>query len=86
MDTVCPKGTQVATAKRKILQSSSCHSDAPCHGAILPKDGIEKFLKVGEEAVSKELLQLRMRDIFEPQDITKLSQEQKRVPYNPWCS
>jgi hypothetical protein len=68
------------TAEGKGLQSSSCHSDAPCHDVIIPKEGIDFFLKVGEETVSKYVLQLHTRDTFEPQDITKLSKKQKRAP------
>jgi hypothetical protein len=42
------------------------------------KKGLEKFKKVGEEAVSKELLQLHMRDTFKPQNVRELSSEQKK--------
>jgi hypothetical protein len=41
------------------------------------KKGLRKFQKVGEEAVSKELKQLHMRDTFTPQDSGKLSDAQK---------
>jgi hypothetical protein len=41
------------------------------------KKGLKKFKKVGEKAVSKELLQLHMRDTFIPQDVSKLSPDQK---------
>jgi hypothetical protein len=37
------------------------------------KKGLKKFKKVGEEAVSKELLQLHMRDTFKPQNVKELS-------------
>jgi hypothetical protein len=42
------------------------------------KKGLRKFKKVGEEAVSKELKQLHMRDTFTPQDSDNLSDTQKR--------
>jgi predicted protein tyrosine phosphatase len=40
---------------------------------------LKKLKKVGEEAVSKELLQLHMRDTFEPKDVMKLSKEKGRI-------
>jgi hypothetical protein len=40
--------------------------------------GLRKFQKVGEEAFSKELKQLHMRDTFTTQDINELSDTQKR--------
>jgi hypothetical protein len=42
------------------------------------RKGLKKFQKVGEEAVSKELKQLHMRDTFAPQNSEELSDEQKR--------
>jgi hypothetical protein len=42
------------------------------------KKGLKKFKEVGEEAVSKELLQLHMRDTFKPQDAEVLSTNQKK--------
>jgi hypothetical protein len=42
------------------------------------KKGLRKFQRVGEEAVSKELKQLHMRDNFTPQDSGKLTDTQKR--------
>jgi hypothetical protein len=42
------------------------------------KKGIKKFKKVGEAAVSKELMQLHMRETFTPQNVKELSSEQKR--------
>jgi hypothetical protein len=42
------------------------------------KKGLKKFKEVGEEAVSKELLQLHMRDTFKPQDSEELSTNQKK--------
>jgi hypothetical protein len=39
---------------------------------------LKKFKKVREEAVSKELLQLHMRDTFKPQNVKELSSEQKK--------
>jgi hypothetical protein len=39
---------------------------------------IKKFKKVGEASVSKELLQLHMREMFTPQNAKELSSEQKR--------
>jgi hypothetical protein len=85
MDTVCPKSTRIVTAKFKILQPSSCNGDAPWHDTILSKDGIDFFKEVGEVAVSKNILQLHVRDTFEPQETTnhKLKQGQKRAPWKP---
>jgi hypothetical protein len=42
------------------------------------KKGLKKFEKVGEEAVSKELLQLPMWDTFKPQSVKDLSSDQKK--------
>jgi hypothetical protein len=42
------------------------------------KKGLKKFKEVGEEAVSKELLQLHMRDTFKPQNAEELSTNQKK--------
>jgi hypothetical protein len=42
------------------------------------KKGIKKFKKVGEAAVSKDLLQLHMRETFTPKNTKELSSEQKR--------
>jgi hypothetical protein len=42
------------------------------------KKGLRKFKKVGEEAVSKELKQLHMRDTFTPQHSNNLSDSQKQ--------
>jgi hypothetical protein len=41
------------------------------------KQGFNKFQKVGEDDVSKEIMQLHMRDAFMPQDSKDLSDEQK---------
>jgi hypothetical protein len=37
------------------------------------KRGLKKFKEKGEAAVTKELLQLHMKDTFTPQDANKLS-------------
>jgi hypothetical protein len=42
------------------------------------KKGLKKFKEVREEVVSKELLQLHMRDTFKPQDAEELSTNQKK--------
>jgi hypothetical protein len=42
------------------------------------RKGLKKFQKVGEEAISKELKQLHMKDSFGPQNSEELSEEQKR--------
>jgi hypothetical protein len=42
------------------------------------KKGLKKFKEVGEEAVSKELLQLHMRDTFKPQNAEELSTNQNK--------
>jgi hypothetical protein len=42
------------------------------------KKGLKKFKEIGEEAVSKELLQLHMRDTFKPQNAEELSTNQKK--------
>jgi hypothetical protein len=42
------------------------------------KSGIKKFQKKGEEVVLKELLQLHMRDTFQPQDVDRLITVQKQ--------
>jgi hypothetical protein len=44
------------------------------------KKGLRKFQKVGEEAVSKELKQLQMREMFTPQHSNDLSDIQKQSP------
>jgi hypothetical protein len=41
------------------------------------KKGLKKFKEKGETAISKELLQLHMKDTFTPQDASKLIKEQK---------
>jgi hypothetical protein len=42
------------------------------------RKGLNKFQKVGEEAVSKKLKQLHMRDTLSPQNSEEMSDEQKR--------
>jgi hypothetical protein len=42
------------------------------------KRGLKKFKVEAEEAVSKELMQLHMKDTFEPQDIKTLTGDQKK--------
>jgi hypothetical protein len=42
------------------------------------KEGLKKFKEIGEEAVSKELLQLHTRDTFKPQNAEELSTNQKK--------
>jgi hypothetical protein len=39
---------------------------------------LKKFKEVGEEAVSKELIQLHMRDTFKTQNAEELSTGQKK--------
>jgi hypothetical protein len=49
-----------------------------CMTQLSMKAGFERFGKQGEDAVSKELNQLHLRDIFEPVDSTQLSAEEKK--------
>jgi hypothetical protein len=42
------------------------------------KRGLKKFKVKAEEAVSKELMQLHMKDTFEPQDVKTLTGDQKK--------
>ncbi|MGC8483972.1 MAG: hypothetical protein ACP5OE_10065, partial [Thermodesulfobium sp.] len=50
-----------------------------CYGQqfILQK-GLKKFKKAGEDAASRELEQLHIRNCFTPVDVTKLSPEEKK--------
>jgi hypothetical protein len=49
------------------------------------KKGLKKFRGKAEDAVSKELLQLHMKDTFAPQVGEELSEEQKRGLWNRSC-
>jgi hypothetical protein len=66
---------------RKSRDYSHMHSHATImHHAMTQyslKKGLRKFQKVGEEAVSKELKQLHMRETFTPQHSDDLSNSQK---------
>jgi hypothetical protein len=65
---------------RKGREYSHLHSTV-VHYAMMQnslKKGIKKFKKVGEAAISKELLQLHMRETFAPQNAKELSSEQNR--------
>jgi hypothetical protein len=42
------------------------------------KKGLKKFQDKAEDAVSKELMQLHMKDTFAPQDATELTEKQKK--------
>jgi hypothetical protein len=42
------------------------------------KKGLKKFQGKAEDAVSKELMQLHMKDTFAPQDATELTEKQKK--------
>jgi hypothetical protein len=50
------------------------------------KKGLKKFQGKAEDAVSKELMQLHMKDTFAPQDATELTEKQKREHLNRSCS
>jgi hypothetical protein len=65
---------------RKARQYSHLHATIMHHvmTQYSLKKGLKKFKEVGEEAVSKELLQLHMRDTFKPQDTEELSTNQKK--------
>jgi hypothetical protein len=68
---ICPrKGRTVSQLHETVM-----------HHAITQyylKKGLKKFKEVGEEAVSKELLQLHMRDTCKPQNVKELTSEQKK--------
>jgi hypothetical protein len=49
------------------------------------KAGLKQFGKHGEDAVSKELNQLHLRDTFQPIDPKKLSAEERKTSWNPIC-
>jgi hypothetical protein len=65
---------------RKARQYSHLHATIMHHA--MPqyslKKGLKKFKEIGEEAVSKELLQLHMRDTFKPQSADELSTNQNK--------
>jgi hypothetical protein len=65
---------------RKARQYSHLHATLMYHAMTQYslKKGLKKFKEVGEEAVSKELLQLHMRDTFKPQDAEERSTNQKK--------
>jgi hypothetical protein len=65
---------------RKSRQYSHLHATIIHHAMTQYslKKGLKKFKEVGKEAVSKELLQLHMRDKFKPQDAEELSTNQKK--------
>jgi hypothetical protein len=68
--------------RRKPRDYSQIHSHATImHHAMTQyslKKGLRKFQKVGEEAVSKELNQLHMRETLTPQHSNDLSDSQKQ--------
>jgi hypothetical protein len=63
---------------RKARQYSHLHATIMHHDMTQYslKKGLKMFKEVGEEAVSKELLQLHMRDTFKPQRAEELSTNQ----------
>jgi hypothetical protein len=65
---------------RKGREYSHLHANIMHHAMTQYslKKGLKKFKEVGEEAVSKELLQLHMRDTFKPQNADELSTDQKK--------
>jgi hypothetical protein len=65
---------------RKARQYIHLHATIIHHAMIQYslKKGLKKFKEVGEEAVSKELLQLHMRDTCKPQNAEELSTDQKK--------
>jgi hypothetical protein len=70
-----PTGPRVVSQESTRLQPPACI----CHASWYSlKKGLKKFKNVGEEAVSKELMQLHMRDMLKPQSVNDLSSDHKK--------
>jgi hypothetical protein len=60
-----------------MTQSPPHQRHTPCYDTVLSQKRSKEVQGEGRSCDLKELLQLHMKDIFAPQDASKLSKEQK---------